>query len=172
MAMMCKAVHAATPVHLDGVENVNNSELWSGIVCFALGVFVVWSGYDLGLGVITDPGSGYVLFYAGILMLIFATTMLYSAVTVGGPKFATLWEGALWTKPLLIIVLLLIFTVAFERVGFLISTMLLLLTTLRVIDPVRWTLAVPLAVLVPLASWYVLQKLLLIQLPSGMFGIG
>ena len=43
---------------------------------------------------------------------------------------------------------------------------------LRAIDPVRWTLAFPLAVLVPLASWYVLQKLLLIQLPSGMFGIG
>ena len=39
-------------------------------------------------------------------------------------------------------------------------------------DGITPTLAVPLAILVPLASWYVLQKLLLIQLPSGMFGIG
>jgi putative tricarboxylic transport membrane protein len=151
---------------------VKNSELWSGLVCLALGIFVAWSGYDLGLGAVNDPGSGFALFYAGVLMTVFAATILYSAVTTGGRTFAALWEGARWTKPLIIIVLLLVFTVAFERVGFLISTMLLLLVTLRVIDPVRWTLAIPLAVGAPLVSWYVLQKLLLIQLPSGAFGIG
>jgi hypothetical protein len=37
-----------------------------------------------------------------------------------------------------------------------------------VIDPVRWTLAIPLAVLAPLCVWWVLKHGLLIQLPSGM----
>jgi putative tricarboxylic transport membrane protein len=165
-------VHGGKHVHQDGVRNLNNSELWSGLLALALSVFVTWAGIDLGMGVITDPGSGYVLFYTGLLMTVFSVTILYSAVTEGGPRFASLWEGAMWTKPIAIIVMLIIFTVLFERLGFLISTMLLLLATLRAIDPVRWTLAVPLAVLVPLGAWYILQKLLLIQLPSGMFGIG
>jgi putative tricarboxylic transport membrane protein len=43
---------------------------------------------------------------------------------------------------------------------------------LRVIDPVRWTLAVPIAVFAPLGMWWVLKKALLIQLPAGMFDIG
>jgi putative tricarboxylic transport membrane protein len=154
------------------LSKLNNSELWGGIIGLALSLFVIKSGYDLKLGTINDPGSGYVLFYCGILMVIFSGATLISAITDGGPTFKSLWAGVNWTKPLLVIAALVVFAFVFERLGFLLSTMLLLLAMLRAIDPVRWTLAVPLAILVPLASWYVLQKLLLIQLPSGMFGIG
>ena len=47
-----------------------------------------------------------------------------------------------------------------------------MLLLLRVVDPVRWTLAIPIAVLAPLGMWWVLKRLLLIQLPSGMLEIG
>ncbi len=47
-----------------------------------------------------------------------------------------------------------------------------MLVLLRIIDPVRWTLAVPLAVAAPLVMWWILKKGLLIQLPVGMFNIG
>jgi putative tricarboxylic transport membrane protein len=43
---------------------------------------------------------------------------------------------------------------------------------LRLIDPVRWSLTIPIAVLLPLGMWWVLKHLLLIQLPSGIFEIG
>jgi putative tricarboxylic transport membrane protein len=43
---------------------------------------------------------------------------------------------------------------------------------LRAIDPVRWSLTIPLAILAPLGVWWVLKRLLLIQLPSGIFEIG
>ena len=48
----------------------------------------------------------------------------------------------------------------------------LLIALLRLIDPVPWWRAIPIAILSPLICWYVLQKLLLISLPSGMFGLG
>ncbi|HXO73152.1 MAG TPA: tripartite tricarboxylate transporter TctB family protein, partial [Bradyrhizobium sp.] len=48
----------------------------------------------------------------------------------------------------------------------------LMLLLLRAIDPVRWPLAIPLAVLAPLGVWWVLKRALLIQLPSGIFEIG
>ena len=38
--------------------------------------------------------------------------------------------------------------------------------------PVRWSLAIPIALLAPLGMWWVLKRLLLIQLPSGIFEIG
>ena len=151
---------------------LNNSELWGGLAGLALGIFVIWSGLKLGVGAIHDPGSGFVVFYAGLLMCVFSLTILVAAVTEGGPTLGSLWAGTRWTKAVVVVVCLLAFAVLFEPLGFLLSSIPLLLLLLRVIDPVRWTLAVPLAVLVPLGVWFVLKHGLLIQLPSGMFGIG
>ena len=55
---------------------LSNSELWGGLVGLALGGFVIWSGLKLKLGTINDPGSGYVLFYTGILMCVFASAII------------------------------------------------------------------------------------------------
>jgi len=151
---------------------LNNSELWGGLIGLALGVFVIRSGLKLKLGTINDPGSGYVLFYTGILMCVFAVSIIIGAVTEGGPSFGSRWVDARWSKPLLVIACLTAFSFALDPLGFLLSSIPLMLLLLRVIDPVRWSLAIPIAVLVPLGMWWVLKRLLLIQLPSGMFEIG
>jgi putative tricarboxylic transport membrane protein len=151
---------------------LNNSELWGGLIGLALGIFVIRSGINLKLGSINDPGSGYVLFYTGILMCLFALTIMFAAVTEGGASFASRWEGARWTRPLIVIACLIAFSLALEPLGFLLSAIPLMLLLLRAVDPVRWTFAVPIAVLTPLGAWWVLKHVLLIQLPSGIFEIG
>lgn len=151
---------------------LGNSELWGGLIGLGLGGFVIWQGLKLKLGTINDPGAGYVLFYTGILMCVFAGSIIVSAVTDGGPTLASRWENAHWGKPLLVIACLIAFSFALEPLGFLLSSIPLMLLLLRLIDPVRWTLAIPVAVLVPLGMWWVLKRLLLIQLPSGLLGIG
>lgn len=151
---------------------LGNSELWGGAIGLALGIFVIWAGLKLKIGVINDPGSGFVLFYTGILMCMFAITIIVSAITEGGRTVASLWAGTRWTKPVVVIACLAAFSLLLEPLGFLLATIPLLLLLLRVIDPVRWTLAIPLAVLAPLCVWWVLKHGLLIQLPSGTFGIG
>jgi putative tricarboxylic transport membrane protein len=156
----------------DKVVKADNTEFWSGLAALGLSVYVVYMGYALKLGTVNDPGSGYVMFYAGLLMIIFSLIILYSSIKDGGPTFLSHWRNVLWTKPLIVIALLIAFTLVFETVGFLMSTMVLLVALLRAIDPVPWPRAIPIAILVPLVFWYVLQKLLLIQLPSGVLGIG
>ena len=151
---------------------LNNSELWGGLIGLALGGFVIWSGLKLKLGTINDPGSGFVLFYTGILMCLFAASIIIAALTEGGPSFASRWQNARWTKPVVVIICLILFSLALEPLGFLLSSIPLMLALMRLIDPVRWPLAIPIAVLVPLGMWWVLKRLLLIQLPSGIFEIG
>ena len=151
---------------------LNNSELWGGLIGLALGIFVIWSGLKLKLGTINDPGSGYVLFYTGILMCLFAASIIITAITEGGATFGSRWENLRWTRPLLLIGCLVAFSFALDPLGFLLSAIPLMVLLLRLIDPVRWQLAIPIAVLVPLGMWWVLKRLLLIQLPSGMFEIG
>jgi putative tricarboxylic transport membrane protein len=151
---------------------LNNSELWGGLIGLALGIFVVWSGLKLKLGTINDPGSGYVLFYTGILMCVFAATIIIAAVTEGGPTFGSRWKDTRWIKPLLVIACLIAFSFSLDTFGFLLSTIPLMVLLLRVIDPVRWSLTIPIALLAPIGVWWVLKRLLLIQLPSGIFEIG
>ena len=151
---------------------LNNSELWGGLIGLALGIFIIRSGLKLKLGTVSDPGSGFVLFYTGVLISVFAATIIIAAITEGGPTFGSRWKDARWTKPLLVIASLIAFSVALDRLGFLLSTIPLMLLLLRMIDPVRWSLAIPIAFLAPLGGWWVLKRLLLIQLPSGIFEIG
>ncbi|MBR2119393.1 MAG: tripartite tricarboxylate transporter TctB family protein [Pseudomonadota bacterium] len=151
---------------------LGSSELWGGLVGLALGIFVIWAGQKLKIGSINDPGSGFVLFYTGILMCLFAGTIIIAAITEGGPSVASLWAGTRWTKPLVVIACLAAFSFLFQPLGFLLASVPLLLLLLRVIDPVRWTLAIPLAVLAPIGVWWVLKRALLIQLPTGIFNIG
>src|SRR6187455_1404993 len=120
----------------------------------------------------TDPNAGFVLFYTGILMCMLAFTIVIAALGQGGPTFHSLWADTRWSKPLIVIACLVAFSILFEPLGFLLASIPLLLLLLRVIDPVRWMLAIPLAVSVPLGAWWVLKHTLLIQLPAGIFEIG
>ncbi|MBR1194195.1 tripartite tricarboxylate transporter TctB family protein [Bradyrhizobium sp. AUGA SZCCT0240] len=150
----------------------DNSELWSGAASMALGVFVIWAGANLGIGSMNDPKAGFVLFYTGMLLSLFAFSIVIAALREGGPTFSSLWADTRWTKPLIVIACLVAFCVLFEPLGFLLASIPLLLLLLRVIDPVSWMLAIPLAVTIPLGAWWVLKHALLIQLPAGIFGIG
>src|SRR3954467_13931734 len=151
---------------------LDNSELWGGLIGLALGVFVIRSGIKLKLGSINDPGSGYVLFYTGILMCLFALTIIFASITEAGPSFASRWESARWMRPVVVIACLIAFSLALEPLGFLLAAIPLMLLLLRAVDPVRWTLAIPIALLTPLGAWWVLKHVLAIQLPSGIFEIG
>ncbi|MGQ0684816.1 tripartite tricarboxylate transporter TctB family protein [Bradyrhizobium sp.] len=151
---------------------LNNSELWGGLIGLALGIFVIRSGLKLKLGTVNDPGSGYVLFYTGILMCLFAATIIVAALSEGGPTFGSRWQNARWSKPAIVIACLIAFAFALDPFGFLLSSIPLVLLLMRLIDPVRWELALPVSVLVPGGMWWLLKKMLGIQLPSGMFEIG
>ena len=101
---------------------LNNSELWGGLFGLALGVFVIWSGLKLKLGTINDPGSGYVLFYTGILM---CAVRRHDHRRGRSPRAArpsaSRWEDTRWTKPLLVIACLTAFSFALDPLGFLLS---------------------------------------------------
>jgi putative tricarboxylic transport membrane protein len=113
-----------------------------------------------------------VLFYTGILICLFAISIIVAALTEGGPTFGSRWENARWTKPVIIIACLIAFAFSLNTFGFLLSSIPLMVLLLRLVDPVRWQLTLPIALLVPLGMWWILKRLLLIQLPSGIFEIG
>jgi putative tricarboxylic transport membrane protein len=150
----------------------NNAELWAGLFWLGLGLFVVWAGQDLGIGTRGAPGSGFLVFWAGLLMCGFAAAIVIGALKDGGPSLGSLWAGTRWAKVLIVLTSLAAYAGLLDLVGFLLATVPLLLVLLRAIDPVPWRAAVPIALVATVGTWWVLKRALLIQLPSGVFEIG
>ncbi len=141
--------------------------MWGGLFWLAFGAFIAYQGYELGLGETREPGSGFAIFWIGLLMVAFAASVTFGALKNGSEDIATLWQGTRWAKVLLIILLLLIFGFLFERIGFVICSLVLLLVLMRVVDPVPWPTALIVSFGATFGIWYMMNKLLLIQLPNG-----
>lgn len=151
---------------------MKNAELWGALGWLAFSVFVVFAGRQHGIGAVNDPGSGFLLFWIGLLMCGFSAALVAAAVRAGGPSLGSLWAGTRWGKVLAIIASLVAYALLLNTLGFLLASIPLLVVLLRGIDPVRWAVALPVGICAPLAIWWLLKKLLLIQLPAGVLGIG
>jgi putative tricarboxylic transport membrane protein len=147
---------------------IRSSEFWGGLFWLALGAFVVRTGLDLGLGRVNDPGSGFILFWIGVLTLALGAIVTLTALRAPGASLAELWADTRWEKVLFVVVLLLAFGVAFEPVGFIPCTVVLLLALMLIVDPVSPLIAVPIAVGAPIAAWALISKMLKVQLPAGI----
>ncbi len=136
---------------------IRNSELWGGLFWFAVGAYVIFAGRDMGLGGLHEPGAGFAFYWVGILMCALAASVVGQAVISGGPTLASLWAGTRWAKVLVVVALLLAYGVAFEPVGFVLCTMALLLVLMWFVDPVRWWVAILVAVAATGGVWLALS---------------
>ena len=144
------------------------AEFWGGLFWLAIGAYVAWAGRDLGLGALHEPGSGFALFWIGLLMVGLSLLVVAPAAMRPSPSLASLWTGARWGRILIVLGLLLAFGFAFERVGFIPGAMVLLLVLMLFVDPVgRWK-AVLVSTLAPIVVWLIMTRWLKIQLPAGL----
>lgn len=146
------------------------ADLPSGLLWLAIGVFVAWEGYDLGLGTTNDPGSGFLLFWAGLLMAVLAAVQLAQAVRGGGGgPIAALWPGAFWWKPVVAVLLLAAYGALLLPVGFLVSTFVFLLVLMLTVDRTPPAAALAVALGATLAVFLVFDRWLGVGLPRGIF---
>lgn len=146
---------------------LRRAELWGGLFWLGVGAFVTWQGWLLELGTLREPGSGFVFFWLGLIISGFAAFIAIGGVRGRGPLLGDLWRGARWRNVLLVILALIAFGFLFERLGFVICSLALLLFLMTVVDPVRPVLSIPISIVAAVGVWYVLEKMLLVQLPKG-----
>ena len=147
---------------------LRNSEFWGGLFWLLIGGFIVWAGHDMGLGRLHEPGPGFAFYWIGLLMCALALAVIAQALIAGGAPLAALWEGTRWQKVAIVIALLLAYALGFEAIGFIPSTLALLLVLMLFVDPVDWWLALLVAIISTFGVWAAMTKWLKIQLPAGL----
>jgi putative tricarboxylic transport membrane protein len=59
---------------------VKKKDILSSLFWMAVGLGVCYGGYDLELGTLRDPGSGFMFFWVGLIMIGLSLAVLVKAV--------------------------------------------------------------------------------------------
>ncbi len=147
---------------------MRTGESLAAVFWLAIALGVAWSGADLGLGSLRDPGSGFMIFWIGAVMTGLSLAALAAAVRQpAGTALAYLWHDTRWWLVPYVVVLLAVYAWIMPWLGFFATTVLFLFVLFMTIDRQGW-LAPPIgAVLITAAAYIVFHRWLGTQLPAG-----
>jgi len=151
---------------------VKKKDILSSLFWLATGFGVCYGGYDLELGTLRDPGSGFMFFWVGVIMTGLSLAVLVKAIRMKpDQKGVGLLRGEVrWAKILSVLAALVLYAYVFTYLGFILSTVLLLLFLFKAVEPQKWSWAVMGAVISTLTAYGVFQLWLGSQLPRGFLG--
>ena len=154
--------------------SVRTADIASSLFWMAVGVGVSYAGYDLELGRLRDPGSGFLLFWVGVIMVGLSLSIFIRALRreTGAHAIKPFSLGVRWKKNIPVVVALFFYAALFTWLGFILSTVLLLIFLFKAVEPQRWSVAVIGAVLSALVTYTVFHLWLRSPLPTGVLGIG
>lgn len=147
---------------------MRTADLISALIWLGLGLGAAYSGSRLGLGRLVEPGSGFLIFYAGLAMAALGAALGIVALRgAAGSPVADLWAGLKWRKPLIVVGLLILYAALFSWVGFIALTLPFLVFLFRVLEGVSWRLSLIVATVTTLAMHLLFSRWLGAQLPHG-----
>ncbi len=143
----------------------------SDVFWLAFGVLSIYGSFELGLGTLSEPGSGFFAFLASLFICLMAlANLLWTLLAKGGIQsyFSSLWSGANWWRPLILVLLLLSFIIALEKIGFILSTFFIMLTILKGLEKLPWIKAVLISGISTASAYFLFVSLLKVALPRGL----
>jgi putative tricarboxylic transport membrane protein len=146
-------------------------DVLSGLFWLLLGAYVVYAGWDLELGSIGDPGSGFMFFWVGVIMMALSVAVVVTSLRAGGTEAAA-WAGARWSRVGFVLLMLIAYAWLLPWLGFLATTTLVMVALFKGVEPLRWDVAIGSAVVSALLAYVIFKVWLGAQLPAGEFGIG
>jgi hypothetical protein len=151
---------------------MRTGELLAAAFWLAVALGVSWSGWDLGLGTLSDPGPGGMIFWVGVVMTALSLAALlaaFAAAPAKGPDggLGSLWQGTRWWLVPYVVALLALYAWLLPALGFFATTVLLLLVLFLTIDRQNWITPPVGAVLATAAAYIVFHRWLGTQLPAG-----
>ncbi len=136
--------------------------LGAGAVCLAVPVALVSSRY--GIGGLGAPGPGFWPFCIALAMLALAAAAIVRPATAPAADAS----ASRWGKFTIGLASMLLYVLALERLGYLPSTVLLLLVHLRWVEGRSWRASVVTAAIAAAVSLVVFRTLLKVPLPLGV----
>ena len=135
----------------------------------ALGILVCYGATRLGLGSVTEPGSGFIFFWLGLILVILSLVVLAEPLR-SSEHIVSKTQEINWVKIALVLLALVLYAFFLERLGFVLTTFALLCFLLSWIERTNWVRSLGVASAAALGSFAIFELWLKIRLPKGIFG--
>ena len=150
-----------------------NAERVGSLFWFVFGAAAVYGSLDLGLGDMGQPGSGFLTFVAGsfvALMALIVFVQSYRADPASQKRVSELWQGVKWQRAIVITILIAVFIMVFETLGFFICSFALLFSIMKWLEGLDWKTSVLVPAVTICGTYLLFKTVLKISLPAGIFG--
>lgn len=138
------------------------------------GLYIIKESFALNIGGFHQPGPGFFPLFGGILLAVFSAVLLFH-VLVPFRAIGSMARGEK-EKPRCRSVVyayigFIIYSLIFEWLGFILSTFLLVIYLLRILQPRKWWSIILTAAIVATSAYTVFNVLLKSELPMGILGL-
>lgn len=147
------------------------ADTFTSLIALGISAFILLQGRELGLGRPNDPGSGFILFWTGIIMTGLSGALLVQSLRARAEDSSGLGDafaGLRWGKVLYVMALMMLYAAVVEYFGFILTTAVLLLVLFKTVEPQSWRVAILGSALTTLGAWAVFVAWLGTQLPVGI----
>ncbi len=137
---------------------------------FLLGLYVAIKGYTFGIGSLSNPGPGFIFFLTGNFISILSIIVFIGAYLKikSGQKSIISWEGIRWGKLISVVIALVLYAYLFEKVGYMLSILFLMLYLFQGIEPQKWRTAITGTLLTCASVYFIFVFWLKCQFPKGI----
>lgn len=150
-------------------------DLFSGSVILFLALAVAYASWQMPFGQMANPGPGFTPFWSAVLLGVFSCLALLRALrqrqapsTVPSPPESVLLEKR--SRSIGVILVLCGYALIIAHLGYILTTSLLLITLLRILEYRNWWKTGLIALLTTLASFVLFDYWLQVPLPRGVLG--
>jgi len=141
----------------------------SALFWVAVGILACYGATRLGLGSVTEPGAGFIFFWSGLILVLLSLVVLAESIRSAEDIVQEMGEMN-WAKIALVLLSLLLYAYFLERLGFVLTTFVLLSFLLGWIERTNWARSLSVASVAALACFAIFELWLKIRLPKGIFG--
>ncbi len=139
----------------------------AAVVIIAIGLACVYYGiFCLRLGTMANPDCGFMPALAGFCMAVFGAGLF---ITNLGPdeKPQPFWKGKEWKGPVFSLILMILYAVTMERIGYILSTLLFMLGWQFLVVHEKWWKGTIISVLSTVGVYIIFVYLLRVPVPVG-----
>jgi putative tricarboxylic transport membrane protein len=124
--------------------------------------------WQLGFGSFVRPGPGFMPFLAALVLGALAVAaFIQTILDKSGHEAREVFDTRDLLRVLGVIVVLAVYAISWDVVGFLASTLLLLFFLFRCVEPLRWRTVLIASVLTLMLTYFLFSTLLGARLPPG-----
>jgi putative tricarboxylic transport membrane protein len=146
----------------------------SGLFWLVIGGAAMYGAVRLGLGTSGEPGPGFLPFLAGLVVSLLSGVVMLQATLkkgrAGSSSVASLWKGVRLRKLFALGFLLLAYVLVLERLGFVLTSFIILFVIFRFIEGLSWAKTIVFTLVASVGTYALLDRLLNATLPQGFLG--